>query len=419
MAGRAQRVRGMVMWSYISSTIVSFLVFMLMIVLFGFDLEDQIFDFQVTRALEKLVDADELPNGASGKVQSLEMQYYIGLDSMPAWLRSEVDPAWQNRSFEVFAEERGHFHAAVHTLENGDNMYLLFNARPFIRSTSQIKAYLVIIGVMAGLIFIASLFFMLRMTRKVSVPLEEMAAILSEGKDTVPTFDLPAAAPAELHALARAIEDRDTRIGALLEREREFNRDASHELRTPLAVAYGALEVLEATTTKSKAMFRLKTAIKDMQLLTEGILWLGRDPTRAQACDATVVCQKCIAAYSHIVGERNVTVRLDSQDDIEMPVPEAVALVMVGNILRNALSYTDEGEVVLLVCDGAVVVADTGAGYGNVNKDREGFGVGLTLVTRLCSHFGFSFVVNAKEDGGSEARLSWNADKIRFDSRLT
>jgi len=412
MAGRSRRVRGLVMWSYISSTFVSFLVFMLMIILFGFDLEDQIFDFQVTRALERLADADELPKGASGTVKSLEMQYYIGLNSMPAWLRVQINPEWQDRSFEVFAEERGHFHAAVRTLENGDNMYLLFNARPFIRSTSQIKAYLAIIGVMAGLVFLVSLIFMLRMTRKVSAPLEDMAAILSDGKNATPTFDLPAAAPAELHALARAIEDRDASIGALLDREREFNRDASHELRTPLAVAYGALEVLEATETKSKAMSRLKTAIKDMQLLTEGILWLGRDPGRAQGCDATAVCQKSIAAYSHLVGDRKVSVRLDSQGDIEMPAPEAVALVMVGNILRNSLSYTDEGEVVLLVRSGLVVVADTGAGFGNVNKDREGFGVGLTLVTRLCRHFGFTFAVNAKKDGGSEASISWSVGAI-------
>jgi len=411
MTGRSRRVRGLMMWSYISSTFASFLVFMLMIVMFGFDLEDQIFDYQVTRTLEKLVEADELLNETSGTVRSLEMQYYIGLESMPTWLRSEVNPAWQDRSFEVFAEERGHFHAVVRTLESGDSVYLLFNARPFIRSTSQIKSYLAIIGIMAALVFVVSLFFMLRMTRKVSVPLEDMAAILSEGKNTTATFNLPAAAPAELHALARAIEDRDARIGALLNREREFNRDASHELRTPLAVAYGALEVLEASETKSKAMSRLKTAIKDMQLLTEGILWLGRDPGRAQGCDATAVCQKSITAYSHLVGGRKVTVRLDSHGDTEMPAPEAVALVMVGNILRNALSYTDEGEVVLLVRDRLVMVTDTGAGFGNVNKGREGFGVGLTLVTRLCSHFGFSFAVNAKESGGSEARLTWGAGK--------
>lgn len=411
MAGRSRRVRGLVMWSYISSTFVSFLVFSLMIVLFGFDLEDQIFDYQVTRTLESLVETDEQPMEANGTVRSLEMQYFTGLESMPAWLRDQVNPEWQNRSFEVFAEERGHFHAAVRTLENGDNMYLLFNARPFIRSTPQIKAYLAIIGAMAGLVFLVSLFFMLRMTRKVSVPLEDMAAILSDGKDIAPAFDLPAAAPAELHALARAIEDRDARIGALLDREREFNRDASHELRTPLAVAYGALEVLEATATKSNAMFRLKTAIKDMQLLTEGILWLGRDPARAQGCDATAVCQKSVTAYSHLVGDRNVKVRLDSQDDVEMQVPEAVALVMVGNILRNALSYTEEGEVVLLVRDNLVMVTDTGAGYGKVDKDREGFGVGLTLVTRLCRHFGFDFTVKAAKGGGSEASLSWGAQE--------
>lgn len=411
MVVRSRRVRSLVMGSYISSTIASFVVFILMIVMFGFDLEDQIFDYQVSRTIENVMQGEQLPKEASGSVQSLEMQYYIGLDSMPAWLRGEVDPEWQNRSFEVFAEERGHFHAAVRTLENGRNIYLLFDARPFIRSTPQIKAYLAIIGTMAGLVFLVSLFFMLRTTRKVSVPLEDMAAVLSDGKQVTPSFDLPAAAPAELHALARAIEERDVRISALLDREREFNRDASHELRTPLAVAYGAVEVLEETDSKSKALFRLKTAIKDMQLLTEGILWLGRDPARSQACNAIAVCQQCITAYSHLVGDRKVLIRLDTDGDVEMQAPEAVALVMVGNILRNALSYTDQGEVVLFVRDGFVRVTDTGAGYGHVNKDREGFGVGLTLVTRLCHHFGLSFSVNARKGGGSEARLGWNTGK--------
>ena len=410
MAKRSRRIRGLVMWSYISSTIVSFLILTLMIVMFGFDLEDSIFDYQVTRTIDELVQVDELPTEKNGTVQSLEMQYYIGLDAMPVWLRDEVNPDWPDRSFEVFAEERGHYHAAVRTHESGQKIYLLFNARAFIRSTPHIKAYLVIIGVMAGLILLVSLFFMLRMTRKVSVPLEDMVAVLSQEQSKFTSFNLPDAAPAELHALARAIEERDTRISGLLDRERQFNRDASHELRTPLAVAYGALEVLEEAGPRSKAMFRLKTAIKDMQLLTEGILWLGRDPARAQACDATAVCQKSIAAYRHLVGDRSVTVRLEGESGVHMPAPETVAMVMIGNILRNALSYTDEGEVVLLVCDGCVMVTDTGAGYGKVKKDQEGFGVGLTLVTRLCRHFDFDFAVNARDGGGSEARLSWSAD---------
>ena len=410
MTRRGKRIRGLVMWSYISSTAITFMVFMLMIVMFGFDLEDSIFDYQVSRTIDEMAGVEELPQEASGIAPSLQMQYYIGLESMPAWLRAEVNPEWQDRAFEVFAEERGHYHAAVRTHASGQKIYLLFNAREFIRSTPQIKAYLVIIGTMAGLVFLVSLFSMLKMTRKVSVPLEDMAAVLSQGEDTETVFHLPSDAPTELHALAGAIEERNTRINGLLERERQFNRDASHELRTPLAVAYGALEVLEQTGREDKAMVRLKTAIKDMQLLTEGILWLGREPAQNQTCDVVAVSEQCVSAYGHLVGDRNVTVRIDAANNTAMPVPEAVAMVSLGNLLRNALSYTDEGEVVVTIREGSVAITDTGAGYGNVDSDREGFGVGLTLVNRLCHHFGLEFSVNAKDGGGSLACVKWKPE---------
>lgn len=408
MSRRARRIRGMVLWNYISSTAAIFLVFMLMIVMFGFDLEDDIFDYQVEQALDKLTSEQWPPATASGTVESLEMQYYVGLSAMPDWLRDEIEPTWRNRSFEIFAEQRGHFHAYVRTLENGEPLYILFNARPFVRSTPQIMGYLVIVGSLAGLVLLISLFFLLRMTHRVSAPLEGMAKSLSVGKEAPSRLAVPASAPAELHALAQAIEDRDERISRLLEREREFNRDASHELRTPLAVAYGALEVLEEGGIQNNALGRLKTAVKDMQLLTEGILWLGRDPARAQGCDLAAVCQQCIKSYAHLVGDRNVVVRLEQHGAANMPVPEAVAQVMIGNILRNAMSYTDEGEVVLQVRDGTVTVTDTGAGYGYVDADKEGFGVGLTLVTRLCHHFGLTFHVSSQSSGGSKAELTWS-----------
>jgi len=403
----SRKVRGLVMGNFIGSTIVSFMVFMFMIVMFGFDLEDEIFDYQVTLAANELARTKTHLEGANGTIHTLPMDYYVGMSDMPEWLVSEIDPAVSNRNIEIFAEEHGHFHVAIRTLENDQKIYLIFNARPYIKSTTQIKSYLAIIGVMAGVIFLVSLFFVCRMTRKVSDPLEEMAAILAKGEGVSPRLNLPPEAPAELHALADAIKDRDMRISALLERERAFNRDASHELRTPLAVAYGAAEVLEESIEPSSALSRLKTALKDMQLLTEGILWLGREPGRAAGCDVSLVCNDCISGYGHLVGKRDVKIQFDGEPDITMPVPEPVAHVMIGNILRNALSYTDKGEVSVVVREGSILVRDTGLGYGQVNMDREGFGVGLSLVKRLSKHFGINFSLKAQDQGGTEASLMW------------
>lgn len=403
-----RRVRGMIMRTFITAMMSSFVVFSLMLVMFGFTLEDEIFDLQVRAAVDKFVATNPESLAPYGVMPALDMTYYVGTEAMPAWLKTEIDPTYRNGAFEVFGEEHGHFHALVQTLPDGQNLYVLFNARRFVRSTPQIKGFLLIIGVMALLGLMISLFFLTRMSRKVSGPLEDMVDVLADGESVDGRLAVPAKAPRELHALARAIEERDVRIQALLERERQFNRDASHELRTPLAVAFGAAEVLEEKEGGSRALTRLKSAIKDMQQLTEGILWLGRDPGRAQGCDIAVVCADSIQAYRHLVGDRSVSIQLDDLvGGQEMPVPEPVAHVLVGNILRNALSYTDKGEVTLRIGAGMLEILDTGVGFGEVDKAREGFGVGLTLVRRLCTHFDIDFALAARETGGTVATLKW------------
>ncbi|WP_308910347.1 sensor histidine kinase [Pseudokordiimonas caeni] len=409
MTRSSRRVRSMVMRLFIGAMVTSFVVFTLMVVIFGFSLEDEIFDFQVREAAEAFLAENPPPTEASGTITGLKMTYYIGTEAMPAWLRDKIDPDYRNRMFEVFGEEHGHFHAMVQTLEDGQNLYVFFNARRFIRSTPQIKGFLAVIGGMALPGLLISLFFLARMSRKLSGPLEHMVEILGDGGSVAGRMTIPRSAPRELQALAKAIEDRDARIQELIERERQFNRDASHELRTPLAVAYGAVEVLEDKEGgNSRTLRRLKAAIKDMQQLTEGILWLGRDPGRRQACDVSAVCASSIRAYEHLVGDRPVTIRQEGTG-VSMPVPEAVAHVMVGNILRNALSYTEQGVVMVSATAGKLEIIDTGVGFGHADPAREGFGVGLTLVSRLCHHFGITFEVAARPDGGTSARLTWRA----------
>lgn len=407
MTRPARRVRSMIMRLFIGAMVSSFSIFTAMVVIFSFSLEDDIFELQVHEAADAFVAENPATGATSGTLKALDMTYYIGTDAMPDWLRTEVERGERYGVFEVFGEEHGHFHAVVRTLADGRKLYVFFNARRFIQSTPQIKGFLMVIGGMAILGMLISLFFLARMSRKVSAPLEHMADILSDGDSVAGRLSIPESAPRELKLLARALEERETRIHELIARESQFNRDVSHELRTPLAVAYGAAEVLEEKGSgENRALKRLKAAVKDMQQLTEGILWLGRDASREQACDLAAVCASSIHAYGHLVGDRPVTVRLDCKG-VVMPVPEAVAHVIVGNILRNALSYTDEGEIAVLGADGRLEISDTGIGFGKADPGREGFGVGLALVSRLCSHFGIDFDVAPRDGGGTCATLTW------------
>jgi len=404
---KSTRVRSLVLRNFIGSALITFVMFALLSVMFGFDLEDEIFDNQVSVKADQLVNTYPALH-ANGDVSGMEMQYFIGTDDMPIWMQDRINSDWPEGKYEIFAKEFGHFHVAVRAVGE-QKLFLLFNARPYIRSTPLIKGYLTIIAGMAGLAFLASLFFMARTTKRVTTPLENMAAILASGHTAAAANMMDDGALVELRALVGAIGERDSRIQTLLSRERQFNRDASHELRTPLAVAMGASEVLENAGANGAAFNRLKTALSDMQHLTEGILWLNRDPEKAGSCPANSVGLEAVNAYKHLLQDRDVSVDLiEKNPGVVMPVPTSVAQVMVGNIVRNAFSYTEEGSVIVEVLRGELRVTDTGVGYGNVAASETGFGIGLSLVERLCQHFGLRLDVAAGAGKGTVAAISWD-----------
>ncbi len=414
MMRKARRVRSLVLRNYLAAAGVGFPVLALMIVLFGFDLEDKIFNYQVRLTADRLVaEFDTLT--PSGSTNGVPMIYYIDQAEMPDWLRERIDPAWPitrpngtiKGTYEISAGERGHFHLAVRQVGER-KLYLLFNARPYVRSTAKIKTYLIIIAGVAGAALAVSLFFIYRMTKRLSEPLEKMAETFEDGDPLAASETLSDGGLVELATLVKAIQSRDRRIQSLVERERQFNRDASHELRTPLAVAMGAAEIMESSGASGSAFQRLTTSLDDMSRLTEGILWLGRDAACDESCSPLEVARDVIKASRHLLRNREVEMELRGDAAISIPVPQAVAQVMIGNLIRNAFNYTDEGKVSVSVAPGRVLVEDTGSGFGNVEQERTGFGIGLSLVERLCQHFGMRLKLSsARSEKGTRAEIAW------------
>ena len=93
-----------------------------------------------------------------------------------------------------------------------------------------------------------------------------------------------------------------------------------------------------------------------------------------------------------------------------LDAPEKVLSVLLGNLLRNAFSYTDAGEVTVEIDPGQVVIRDTGVG---IARDKVGEmyrpfvraptrvaaaanGVGLTIVRRLSDRFGWPIRIDSE-----------------------
>lgn len=362
--------------------------------LFSYDLEDIIFNRIV---------AAEADRPESGHFPGITL--YDGHSALPPWLGERLPPGEPPGEYEVPTRGHGHFHVAVRPGAGGDSRYFAFDVTRLTSTTDNLKRTAGLLLASALLALLASAILAHLVARRLGRPLERVAEWTRAEGAPPPEDD---GGVAEVRALLDALHARNARIEEQLEREQRFNRDASHELRTPLAVAQGAVEILELDPPRDTETFdRLRRAVSQMGLLTEGILWLARERRSEERCDLHRVSRELIALYGHLRRSDGVELTIESAGEVHAPIPASVARVMMGNLLKNALAYTDEGRIVIAIEPSAWTLSDTGAGFGRAEPGRESHGIGLSLVERLAQRFEWALSIDALEPRGTRVRLSW------------
>jgi signal transduction histidine kinase len=98
---------------------------------------------------------------------------------------------------------------------------------------------------------------------------------------------------------------------------------------------------------------------------------------------------------------------------------------VMGNLLRNALHYTERGFIRLTLADNGFTVEDSGVGIpeekreamfepfvrGN-EKRGEGLGLGLSLVQRICENQGWSVSLTTMEPNGCRFQVQLNTSPV-------
>ncbi len=92
---------------------------------------------------------------------------------------------------------------------------------------------------------------------------------------------------------------------------------------------------------------------------------------------------------------------------------------VMGNLLRNALHYTEQGFIRLTLEPNGFVVEDSGVGIPEDKREAmfepfvrgsekrgEGLGLGLSLVQRICENQGWSVSLTPMEPHGCRFRVT-------------
>lgn len=237
---------------------------------------------------------------------------------------------------------------------------------------------------------------------------------------------LPENVDQEIAVLSKALSDLSDRIEAFVIRERNFTRDASHELRSPITVIKIATDFLledeSLSDSQRKPIKRIKNNAADMEELIEALLILARESDSKLSfepvCINDVVTEE-IDRTSNLLKDKPVKVSFEKQAKLFVSGSDKVLSVMIGNLIRNAFSYTDEGDVVIKVEGLALVIEDSGIGMPEQdveqmfkpfqrgeNKQRGGYGVGLTIVKMLSDRF--NWPINIESQLGKGTRVIVN-----------
>ncbi len=271
------------------------------------------------------------------------------------------------------------------------------------------------------------------------IPIDDRAAPIHDGRGRLAGVVLVFRDITERRAGERALRDNDRRRD-------EFLAMLAHELRNPLAPIRNAAHTLGllgnpddrvqwvsgVIERQVELMTRLVDDLLDVSRITSGKIALRREPVAIGAVIAQAVETARPAAES-----RKETLEVAVAADVGWVDGDRARLVQaVGNLLDNAIKYTEEGGHIRLSAraeadEVAIAVRDTGVGIPadllphvfdlftqadrSLERRQGGLGIGLTLVRRLVEMHG-GRVEAASEGPGRGSEFAIRLPRLALDA---
>ena len=240
----------------------------------------------------------------------------------------------------------------------------------------------------------------------------------------------------EIAQLSRSINNLLGRLEQALKREKQFTSDTSHELRTPLAVLRGTLEVLiRKPRTAEEYEQKVKTAlgsIDRMSTMIDQLLALARVENGKNLVKEEL---ELIAFLEELADQFSLEKqqKVVFQSLLSLPIyvrtNEKSLEMILGNLLENAVKYSQEGNEVFLRVgrekEAFIEVVDLGCGIAPEQLDQifdpffraqealdrgiPGTGLGLAIVKKLAQESGIQVSVRSEKGKGSSFRLDFIA----------
>ncbi|CAI8962273.1 Histidine kinase [Pseudomonas sp. IT-P253] len=332
---------------------------------------------------------------------------------------------------EVFRENLS-YHAMVEIVDG--RRYVLLQDQSDFEERERVLFAVVLVGFVLSLALAVFLGWVL--ARKVMAPVVRLARQVRH-RDQLLGLAPPLApdyAADEVGELAVAFDTTLGRLRQALSRERLFTSDVSHELRTPLMVLASSCELLlenPGIDQRGRAQVeRIARACEEMRELVQTFLMLARaqreDASMSPQQSVSQVANGLLTLWREPIEAKGLKLIFEpcNPHGTESPYNATLLHAVMGNLLRNALHYTETGFIRLTLTPTGFVVEDSGVGIPEEKREAmfepfvrgsekrgEGLGLGLSLVQRICENQGWSVSLTTMKPNGCRFHVELHPSK--------
>lgn len=203
-----------------------------------------------------------------------------------------------------------------------------------------------------------------------------------------------------------------------------FIKDSAHELNTPLSVILMSIEQLERQNTIYNTKFsRIKLAAKTLHQVYSDLVFANFPNTLSsekEKLDFNQLINERVEYFHLFFQQKKLCLHLELGEEVSITMSKTQLSKLLDNLLSNAIKYNKKGgKIHIKTQQNFFSISDEGCGiskqnikhiferYTRFNADQGGFGIGLSLVKRICDENALELSCFSKQNEGSTFVLQW------------